>query len=264
MGICKNEGCSTRPLFGFQWQNPLFCSSHRHEGMVNVISKRCQQEGCEKLSRFGFQWQKPLFCLSHSQEGMVNVIDKRCQYEGCDTHVSNKNYKGYCLHCFMHLFPYEKISRNYKIKENEVTNFIIQQFSSTTIVQDRRIQDGCSARRPDVLIDLGYQVLIIEVDENQHTEYDCSCENKRLMQLSQDVGHRPIVFIRFNPDSYEDNGKNITSCFAQNKLGYLVIKKSKQTEWQNRLNVLRDTIQYWMDHVTEKTVEVVHLFYSVY
>ena len=80
-------------------------------------------------------------------------------------------------------FRMKRSPKNYKIKENEVTNFIIQQFSSTTIVQDRRIQDGCSARRPDVLIDLGYQVLIIEVDENQHTEYDCSCVNKRLMQF---------------------------------------------------------------------------------
>ena len=55
-------------------------------------------------------------------------------------------------------------------------------------------------RRPDLMVDLGYQVVIIEIDENQHISYDCSCENKRLMQLSQDVGHRPVVFIRVHPD----------------------------------------------------------------
>ena len=103
------------------------------------------------------------------------------------------------------------------------------------------------------------------MDESQHTEYDCSCENKRMMQLSQDVGHRPIVFIRFNPDSYIDNNNNkISSCFAQNKLGSLVIKKNKKIEWQHRLTVLSDTIQYWIDNKTDKTIEIVHLFYSNY
>jgi hypothetical protein len=67
-----------------------------------------------------------------------------------------------------------------------------------------------------LLLDLGYQVIIIEVDENQHTEYDCSCENKRTMQLSQDLGHRPIVFIRFNPDDYEKDGTSVTSCWFVN------------------------------------------------
>ena len=51
-----------------------------------------------------------------------------------------------------------------------------------------------------MLLDLGYQVVVVEVDENAHVGY--SCENKRLMKLSKDVFHRPIVFIRFNPDAY--------------------------------------------------------------
>jgi len=37
--------------------------------------------------------------------------------------------------------------------------------------------------------------------------------NNRLMELSQDVGFRPIVFIRFNQDGYK-----ITSCWYINKL----------------------------------------------
>jgi hypothetical protein len=58
------------------------------------------------------------------------------------------------------------------------------------------------------MVDLGSHLLIIEVDENKHSSYDCSCENKRLMLLSQDVGHRPIVFLRFNPDDYIDEAGN--------------------------------------------------------
>ena len=63
--------------------------------------------------------------------------------------------------------------------------------------------------------------------------------------------------------AYTENGLNVTSCFIQNKLGYLVIKKSKQKEWQHCLSTLCDTIQYWMNHVTVKIVEIVHLFYSI-
>ena len=125
-----------------------------------------------------------------------------------------------------------------------MSNHIIERFSSITVMQDKRIQDGCSARRPDILISLGYQVIIVKVDESQHIDYVCTCENKRLMKLSQDVGHRPIVFIRFNPDAYTENGLNVTSCFIQNTLGYLVKKKSKQKERQHRLSTLCDTIQY--------------------
>ena len=63
-------------------------------------------------------------------------------------------------------------------------------------------------------------VIIIEVDENKHNSYDCICENKRLMQLSKDIGHRPIVFIRFNPDKYVDSeGNTIKSCWRLNKSG---------------------------------------------
>ena len=83
------------------------------------------------------------------------------------------------------------------------------------------------------------------------------------MQLSQDAGHHPIVFIRFNPDDYTHNGVNVTLYFARNKLEYVVIKRSKQSKWEHQLIVFHDTIQYWMDHVMEKMVKVVHLFYSV-
>ncbi len=63
-----------------------------------------------------------------------------------------------------------------------------------------------------MFLDLGYQVVIVEIDENQNIDYDCSCENKSLMELSLDVNHRPIVFIRFNPDEYTENDVKTTSC----------------------------------------------------
>ena len=39
-----------------------------------------------------------------------------CKSEWCHTRL-NKKYEGYCLLCFIHLFPDKKTSRNYKTKE---------------------------------------------------------------------------------------------------------------------------------------------------
>ena len=111
-----------------------------------------------------------------------------------------------------------------------VVEYIKQNYSHLQWIADKIINGGCSKRRPDLLLDLGYQILIIEIDENQHIDYDRSCENKRIMELSQDMGHRPIIFIRFNPDEYEKNGINISSCWGQDKKGICVVKKTKMNE----------------------------------
>jgi len=189
-----------------------------------------------------------------------------CKSSWCEIKSSNPKYKGYCLLCFIHLFPDEPNIRNFKTKEKATVDFILEHFSKEkyTWVADKKIKDGCSNKRPDLILDLGYQIIIIEIDENQHHDYDCSCENKRLMILSQDVGHRPIIFIRFNPDSYRTKDGIITSCWSLNKMGTCTVKKSKQKEWQERLNSLKVQIEYWMqpDNKTSKMVEVIQLFYD--
>ena len=164
----------------------------------------------------------------------------------------------------MNLFPDKPVSRNYKTKEYAVVEHVKTRFPKSTWIADKIVNGGCSKRRPDLLLDLGYQIIIVEVDENQHVDYDCSCENKRIMELSQDLGHRPIVFIRFNPDDYERNGININSCWGRNKKGINVVKKLKKNEWIERLNVLEQHINYWITpvNITNKTIEIIQLFYD--
>jgi hypothetical protein len=36
---------------------------------------------------------------------------------------------------------------------------------------------------------------------------------------------------------------------------------SKKEEWNDRIKVLKEQIQYWINNPTEKTVEIVELFY---
>jgi hypothetical protein len=204
-----------------------------------------------------------MYCSEHKLDGMIDVMNKTCKTYLCPTQVKDK-YDGYCLFCYMHLFPDKPVSRNYKTKEYAVVEFVKNKFPDLSWIADRIVNGGCSKRRPDLLLDLGYQIVIIEVDENQHIDYDCSCENKRIMELSQDLGHRPIVFIRFNPDDYKTDGKNITSCWGQNKKGICVVKKTKNNEWSERLNVLEQHINYWINpsNITNKTVETIQLYYD--
>ena len=184
-----------------------------------------------------------------------------CKSEHCET-SGIKKYNGYCLPCCIQVCPEIEVSRNYKTKEKDVVDRIKATFPNFTWVADKKIKDGCSLRRPDLFLDMGSHIIIVEVDENQHNDYDCSCEHKRLMEISQDVGHRPIVFIRFNPDAYMNaDGISVKSCWKLNKLGVMLIAKTKEKEWVERINSLKAQIQYWIDNPTEKTIEIIQLFY---
>ena len=264
---CVQENCNTIPSYNYQDEKVAkYCFNHKLENMVNVRSKRCIHPNCNTQPSYNYQDEKELkYCLKHKLENMVDVFSKRCKSDFCDIFVSKKN-DGYCLPCYINLFPDKPVARNYKTKEKIVTDFVLEKFKNVTIITDNKINDGCSKRRPDLLLDLGYQVIIVEIDENQHADYDCSCENKRIMELSQDVNHRPIIFIRFNPDNYKNiNNENITSCFGINaQTGVLIVKKSKQKEWNERLNVLKNVIEYWIniENKTDKMIEIIQLFYD--
>ena len=256
--------CKKQPVFNVEGDTKaLYCSTHKKEGMVNVVSKICLE--CNKQPVFNLEGEtKGLYCSTHKKEGMVNVVSKTCLMYLCSTRVGEK-YDGYCLFCYVNLFPDKPVSRNYKTKEFAVVEYVKNKFPNFTWFADKIVNGGCSKKRPDLLLDLGYQILIIEVDENQHTDYDCSCENKRIMELSQDLGHRPIIFIRFNPDDYEKKGINITSCWGHNKNGICLVKKSKTREWQQRLSALEENINYWInpENTTNKTIETIQLYYDM-
>ncbi len=92
--------------------------------------------------------------------------------------AKNRRYKGHCLRCFVHLFPDEPNSRNYKTKETTVVTNLRKAFLNKTWVCDKRIEGGCSQRRPGLFLDMGSHIVIVEVDENEHNEYDCTCKNR--------------------------------------------------------------------------------------
>ena len=261
---CLAEGCDTQPCFGLVWGKPTHCATHgKKEDMENVVAKRCLAEGCTKQPNNGLVWKKPTHCGNCKLDGMEDVVHERCLTPYCETYPSNTAYDGYCLRCFMYTFPDRKVARNYKTKEQAIVDHVQEHFPEFTWITDKRISDGCSLRRPDLLVDFGSHVAVVEVDEDQHQGYDCSCENKRLMELSKDVGHRPLVFIRFNPDKYVDGcGTRVDSCWKKGTDGIVKLSNSDRVDWDQRLTVLSNQIEYWTKNKTLKMVEVVELFYD--
>ena len=146
----------------------------------------------------------------------------------CDSiYVKGCSYFPLCFRCHCLSHPDEKIPRRYKLKQHFIYDKIKEKYSD--FIYDKTISGGCSNKRPDFLFDKLTHSVIVEIDEEQHTSY--SCENKRTMSLFEDLGSRPLVMIRFNPD------KNKTSigCFEFNEKNSIILNNS---EFQIRIDKL--------------------------
>lgn len=233
---------------------------------IQVIPQRhlflhCKSPQCSVVPNFGFKDDiRASYCVKHKLVKMVNIYFKKCKSENCDTtRCRNLAYDGYCAYCFHNLFPYHELSKNFKTKEKAVVEWIIKFFGDkVTISYDKKVLDGCSQKRPDIMINLGSHVIIIEIDECQHKSYDTSCETMRECILYQDLG-QPVVFIRFNPDAYRKDGKLIYSCWKPTTTGMTITKKA---EWNERLDRLTKYINYWITHVPEKEITKRWLYFD--
>ena len=176
-----------------------------------------------------------------------------------------------CMGCFSYKFPTHKLVRFSRSEEMAVLDAVYTRFVDEgwahTMVHDRSIEGACSQKRPDMFVDLGTHILIVEVDEYQHKRGDySSCDNMRTMTLFQDAGSRPTVFLRFNPHGYvAANGVAVPSPWTKTKTEQRprVIDKHR-TEWEARLQRLFERIEYWtqLEDFPTKEVTVEFLFYD--
>ena len=259
---CDHTGCKLQPGYTDKKTKKRYCSTHKTQDSISKI-RRCEAEGCSIIPTFAKVGEiSALRCSTHKETDDVDIKHKFCKTHLCSIRAIDK-YDGFCLRCFVNNSPDKPNARNYKTKESAVSTFITKTFPNVSFISDKQIADGCSKRRPDVIVDFGTHCIIIETDEKKHSTYECSCENKRIMEISRDVGHRPIVFLRFNPDAYTDEkGNKITSCWGIDRRGMAVVKKNKQDEWKKRLAALKIQLQYWIDNIPEKMVETIQLFYD--
>jgi hypothetical protein len=257
---CQHKNCTTIPCFNkIGSKTGIFCSKHKLNEMIDVRHIKCHHTDCTIIPYFNVPSETVgIFCYNHKLKDMTNVTRQMCKTHLCDEY-SNIKYKGYCTRCFVYMFPNEPNSRNYKQKEIYVRDYVLQEFIYYTWICDKRIIDGCSKRRPDMLLDLGDKIIIVEIDENQHTSYDSSCELARLNNLSEDVKYRPIVLIKFNPDKYlNENNILIKSPWDIN----ITYQICDQIEIDNRLLTLKNTIKLSIKQTFTELLTIIPLFYD--
>ena len=233
---CKKDGmidiinkkcpCGKQMVFGFPDDSKASCcNSCKKDGMIDIKNKKCP---CGKQMLFGFPNDtKPSCCSACKKDGMIDIKTSKCTI--CYNKYINRKFKKYCLCCYAKLHPLTKISRNYKTKEFAVCEFLKKHFPDFTIIHDKKTE--CSLYRPDFLIDYGSHCIIIEVDEDKHASYNSSCQNKRNMTIFNDLGNRPLIMIRFNPDKHNKT----PSCWRDGKIIH-------QKDWDYRLSILKETV----------------------
>ena len=251
----KEDGrCIISPVYGFaDDQKPRYCQTHRLDGMRNIvdINRGCQVVGCPIVrAYFGFPGDKKATrCRNHRTERMIDVVTKKCN--GCGLYVVNGTKNKLCSYCS----PDTKKQRQ---KEAIIENILKLSFPTHNFVNNQTFASdtSCSIKkyRPDFSLDLGFYYIIVECDEDAHRQYDNSCEKKRMYEIASGLG-MPVVFIRYNPDSFtmgnETKHARISSEF-------------KRMQLVRTIDTYLNTVTYEsMDEVFKKSTIIVHyLFYD--
>jgi hypothetical protein len=253
--ICRNRKCEkcneTQPTFGYEGQRPTRCAACRDGDMKDLVTKKCIV--CNKTAAaYGFEGEEYKHCAACAQPGMINTKHKkrRCKQGTCASR-GNEKYRGYCTHCFQHLFPNDSLclEMHNKTYETAVRNVLIE--NKLDFIHDKPIyHSGCdcaSRRRIDFWKMIGNTILAIEVDENQHSGYDKKDEEIRYDDLFMHFSGK-WVFIRFNPNTYKRDG---------------ILYNPKMHE---RTPQLLKTIQKHIERIqkeeNKELVEIHHLFFN--
>ena len=49
--ICQHPDCKKHPCYRFAGNKPLYCATHRLEGMIDVKNKRCEKNSGQSFKR---------------------------------------------------------------------------------------------------------------------------------------------------------------------------------------------------------------------
>jgi hypothetical protein len=262
---CSKDECKNNALRGG------FCTTHGKEN--GIESLKCISEGCANNRKKGGYCKKhgnergikldigcphgktqQAFCQICDQSKHPNMWCKECKTKCLRPGKRYEIWDGYCFDCYRTTFP-SKITRVFQCRELAMRDVISKSFPDIDIIFDKRIDGGRSGRRPDVLIQCDTHCVIIECDENQHKKHsNYSDEKQRMIDISRDLGDKHVVFIRFNPDSYNA----IPSCFT--KRGK--IRETSNDDWKFRCSTLIDTIKEQLSFQPTENGEIICLFYD--
>jgi len=269
---CEHVGCNVQPYFGDPETNiATHCSKHKSEIMIDVISKKCEHVGCNVRPKFGDpETNVATHCAKHKSGGMIDVNNKKCEHAGCNvqptfgdpetniaTHCADhkseimidvvhdrcaecsrvrvKRKGDICATCDVEV---NGATRKIHVKEKNMIaalQCILELGKSIygiEIKYDESIGKAYGSYRPDIHINCGTFIIVIECDEFQHkprfittikrkigadgveilttetrevTKYSKASEVKRMIGIQSSRG-LPCHVIRLNPDPFKIGG----------------------------------------------------------
>lgn len=267
---CKSIGCERTATFGKLFHPKIHCSKHRNLNEFKNNNPKCTFNKCKNKPYYSDD-QYPKRCEQHKLDIDKNIVEKPCISCGLKYFLDDNT--NLCPSCFefkarkvdmtpneerveillSNKYSYLNIKKQIKVKEIKILN-LFQSNCIDFLTHDKKIPDGCSRYRPDFVIEFDMVTIIIEVDEHQHMSYDPSCELGRMLAIHQDLGGIPVLFIRYNPDSYKDTeGKTVRKSDKQREQFLLDYLKGLR----NRCDLIAKDNEMWSPNLG-----VVYLFYD--
>ena len=259
MSICEKPNCKNPAIFNYPNKSSgSYCTIHKLEGMKSIHADVCLE--CQLPATHG----TPTHCEFHKKPDQVCIIELPQCVSCSKPQVAIYNDQGYCLECYPCKTTLVKIANicvicnpeYYEINSNSlckecfiakkqvyITEFTIMKHLYETI--DTPFIHNGKHFRPSILFDLAQHVVIVEVDFHQHSAYQESCECARVSEIVSSIGGKPIIIIRFNPDSFSFNSVKQTMKLA------------------DRLPLLTEVVKRELIAIPEKfVVKVIQLYFD--
>lgn len=236
---CIDPDCGTTAFYNIFGVKPSYCFKHKPLGARKKPTPKCITPQCGSLATHGPEVMKETHCYYHASKDLLDLHSKKCK--SC-TMMELLDENNICYFCNP-----ENQLRYLHAKELKVKEYFDAKGIPYTS-HDKVINGVTGKERPDFIFFRGTYYIIVEVDEHQHTDRPCECEQIRMVNISQSLG-KPTIFIRYNPDKYSK------------KIGG---RKMDFESYNKRMETLHRWIIKCASTVPDNYLEVVQLFFDGY
>tara|TARA_Y100000389_G_scaffold128022_2_gene125396 strand:- start:15164 stop:16834 length:1671 start_codon:yes stop_codon:yes gene_type:complete len=192
---CEVEGCNGHRIYGLNSKN-THCNKHKTDGMIKSVNITCKNKNCMNRALYGIIGGKPMYCEEHknNEKNLVNMIEHKCKKCGL-IEIMSTTEENICIYCVDN-------SVKLRLKKENIIRNLLDKNNIKYNSHNKIMNKNCDKYRPDFCIDMNTHMVILEVDEFQHSHYLCDCEYTRMFNISNAFGGLPVIWLRYNPDPY--------------------------------------------------------------
>lgn len=210
---CRDCGLVKSPKYGLPGDKPLWCKPCGDKRGAVLLRGLCVDCGlvcaCYNLpGKKNGKWCAAC-ALPH---GGVALYARRCEACGI-TYL--KGHHTVCASCDT------SGTRPSRVREKQVAKWLLDAGMRWTSWDKQLPESSCGRYRPDFTFEVATHVVVLEVDEFEHARPGYECDNRRMLDVYNAYGGMPVVFVRYNPDTPEIDGRR-RAMPSQRRKGLLV------------------------------------------